>query len=96
MSKEYVTFITNLDDLTEGRELQLTIRDLTPGPRKYDARVVKARLSHSTGKPAEGDTLWVRSWTGALYPQPWSMVITEEVGEVLPGRPHGETLATQG
>ena len=92
MSKEYVTFVTDAGDLVAGQEVLLTIRDLTPGPRKYDARVVKAMLSSSQGKAAGGDLLWVRSWTGSLCPQPWALQITEEVGECLSGRPHGETV----
>ncbi|MFQ5826199.1 MAG: phenylphosphate carboxylase subunit gamma [Dehalococcoidia bacterium] len=92
MKKEYVTFVTDIDDLVQGQEVQLTIRDLSPGPRKYDARVVRAVVSSSAAQLPQGDVLRVRSWTGALYPQPWAIQITEELGECLPGRPHGETV----
>ena len=34
----------DLKDLVEGEEMVLTIRDLTPGPRKYDAQIVRAKV----------------------------------------------------
>ena len=95
MGKEYVTFITHLEDLAEGREIVLTIRDLTPGPRKYDARIVRAIVSRHPERLPEADVLRVRSWTGTLYPQPWAIKITQEVGET-PGRPHGEMTEERG
>ena len=92
MSKEYLTFVPSLADLTEREAIQLTIRDLTPGPRKYDARVVRALVSADPSRLPEGDRLWVRSWIGVPYPKPWAIQIVEEVGECEPGLPHGETL----
>lgn len=94
MKKEYLTFVPDIRDLIENQEIELTIKDLTPGPRKYDARIVKAILSSSPTRLAEGDVLWVRSWTGVLYPQPWAIKIMGEVGEIVVGLPHGETLGT--
>lgn len=93
MKREYVSFIPDIKDLIENQEVTLTIKDLTPGPRKYDARIVKAILASSpTGLP-DGDVLWVRSWTGVLYPQPWAIRIVEELEETEAGLPHGETLS---
>lgn len=86
--KEYLTF-ADIQELVEGKELTLAIRDLTAGKNKYDCRYVKARIYASKGKSSQGDILWVRSWSGFLYPQPLSINITEESGEVIPGRPHG-------
>jgi hypothetical protein len=92
MAKEWVVFVTRIEDLQEGQESVLTIRDLSPGPKKYNAKVVRAVLSrHPDGLP-EADTLWVRSWTGRLYPQPWAIKILTEAGDYIAGRPHGETL----
>ena len=94
MVKEYEVFIRSIgDELVEGQEVELTIKDLTPGPRKYENRVVKAIVSSSPEKLSNYDILRVRSWTGHLYPEPWAIKIVEEVGEVLSGLPHGETLA---
>lgn len=92
MGKEYETFVKSTDALPEGQEVQLTIRDLTPGPRKYECRVVKAIVYNSPEKLPGGDILRVRSWTGVLYPQPRVMKIVKEVGDIVPGIPHGESL----
>jgi len=92
MGKEYEIFVRSIDELADGQEVELTIRDLTPGPRKYECRVVRALVQSSPEKLPDGDILRVRSWTGVLYPQPKVMKIVKEVGEVMPGIPHGETL----
>jgi hypothetical protein len=93
MPKEYAVFVENIrKDLPEGREIVITVKDLTPGRRKYENRVVKAIVSSTPAKLPEEDILWVRSWTGVLYPNPWTIRIAEEVGEIIPGVPHGETL----
>ena len=92
MSKEYVTFVPDIKDLAENQEVTLTVKDLTPGPRKYEARIVKAILSSEPGRFPEGDVLRVRSWTGVLYPEPWSMQIIEEIGETEDRLPHSETI----
>jgi len=93
MAKEYLVFVEDMKkELLEGREILLTIKDLTPGKRKYENRIVKAIVSSSPDKLPGGDVLRVRSWTGVLYQRPWAIKIVEEVGEVVPGIPHGETL----
>lgn len=92
MKREYLTFVPDIKDLIENQEVELTIKDLTPGPRKYEAHIVKAILSSSPARLPDGDILRVRSWTGVLYPQPWVIKITAEVGESMAGLPHGETL----
>lgn len=95
MKKEYLTFTPDIKELIENQEVTLTIKDLTPGPHKYDARVVKAILSSDPGRLPEGDVLRVRSWTGVLYPQPWAIKIVEELEETEAGLPHGETLTAE-
>ena len=91
MAEEYVTFVEELKDLAEGKELQLFIRYLTPGPKKYDCRHVKAIVSSSPDKLPQGDVLWLRFWNGVLHPQPWAIKITQELPEFTPGR-HRELL----
>lgn len=88
MKKEYVTFVSSLKDLAEGHEIELFIRDLTPGRRKYNGQVVKAILSSSPEQLPDGDTLQVRSSTGILYPQHWAIKIIKDMGAWVPGRPH--------
>jgi hypothetical protein len=95
MAKEYAVFVEDMQrDLVEGREISLTIKDLTNGPRKYENRVVKAIVCSSSENLPGADILRIRSWTGVLYPHPWFIKIIEELEEVVPGVPHGETLQT--
>lgn len=93
MSKEWVIFVSRMEDLADDNESVLTIRDLSPGPRKYNAKVVKARISSRPETIPDADVLWVRSWIGHLHPKPWAIKIIEEVGDYIPGIPHGETLS---
>jgi hypothetical protein len=93
MSKEWVIFVSRMEDLAEDKESVLTIRDLTPGPRKYNAKVVKALVSSKPETIPDADVLWVRSWIGHLHPRPLAIKIMEEVGDYIPGIPHGETLS---
>jgi hypothetical protein len=95
MKKEYATFIPDIQDLVENEEVILTIKDLTSGPHKYDARIVRAILSSDSGRLPEGDVLHVRSWTGVLYPQTWAIKIIEELEETESGTPHSETIEAQ-
>jgi hypothetical protein len=51
MEKEYSVFVEDIKkELVEGREIVLTIKDLTPGRRKYENRLVKAVVSRSPEK----------------------------------------------
>lgn len=92
MGKEWVIFVTSIDDMIDGREGVLTIRDLTPGQKKYNAKVVRAKVSRKPETLAGADVLWIRSWNGSLYPEPWAIKIIEETGDYVTGIPHGETL----
>ncbi len=83
MKKEFDTFVENLQELPDGQECRLTIRDLTPGRRKYENRYVRALVSSSPERLPDGDTLWLRFSTGFLYPQPWAIKVVEELGEFM-------------
>lgn len=87
MKKEYQAFIENFK---EGEEIEINIKDLTPGPHKYDSRMVKAILYSSPDKLPEGDKLWVRSRNGFLHPSPWVMKITKELGPYIPQPPYSD------
>jgi len=86
MKKEYVTFVRRLRDLNEGKEV-LFIKDLTPGPRKYDTKLVRANLSRQADKFPDGDVLWIRSETGYLHAEPWAIKVIEELPPYVPGQP---------
>ena len=86
MKKEYVTFVRRIRDLNEGKEI-LFIKDLAPGPRKYDTKLVRAELSRQPDKLPDGDVLWIRSETGRLHSEPWAMKVLEELPPHVPGQP---------
>jgi hypothetical protein len=87
MAKEYLTFVRKFSDLNEG-ERELFIKDLTPGPRKYDTKLVRAIIARSPESlGVDADLLWVRSETGVLDPKPWGIKILEELPPYVSGRP---------
>ncbi|MFC1868244.1 phenylphosphate carboxylase subunit gamma [Thermodesulfobacteriota bacterium] len=75
---EYLTFVNNMDELLEVKEVNLVIKDLTPGIRKYEARYVSARVTNFLG--ANNDKLWVRFEKGLLHPEPLGIKIVKELG----------------
>ena len=86
MQKEYLAFVSefgieNLKDLEEDKEIELLIKDLTPGCRKYEARYVRAKVASPEKLPG-ADTLWVRFRHGVLHPKRYAIQITEELGEL--------------
>jgi len=90
MNKEYQAFFGDISQLADGAEVELNIKDLTPGPRKYDSRLVKAVVFSSPEQLPEGDTLWLRSYSGFLRPKPWAMKVTQELGESIPVPPFSD------
>jgi hypothetical protein len=87
---EYQCFVKSSVDLEEGRKVVLTIRDLSPGRRKYNARVVRAVVSRAADALARWDRLWVRSMVGLVDPDPWALRVVEELGPAVPGRPYSD------
>ncbi len=79
MSKQYLTFVERLENLPEGKETELMIKDLTPGRTKYDSRWVRAVISPSP-HPG-GDSLTVKGLVGLPYPGTRGIKITREIGE---------------
>ena len=90
MRKEYQAFVADFNQITDGEEIELNIKDLTPGPRKYDSRLVKAKLFSSPDELPDGDILWLRSHSGYLYPKPWAMKITQELGDYVQVPPYSD------
>ena len=87
---EYVTRVRSLSDLKDGREVELFIQDLTPGPRKYDGEIVKAMVYSSPDRLPGGDRLWLRSALGRPYDKPWAIRITQRLGLAVMGRPYAQ------
>lgn len=75
MAKEYDTFVQNLDDLKEGKETELIIRDL----ETYEQLKVRALVSSSREKLPDGNLLRIRFSRGVAYDEPWTIKILEEL-----------------
>ncbi len=88
MAQEYSTMVHTLDDLPDGGETELFIRDLTPGPRKYDSRHVRARVASSQDKLPGGDILRVRSLVGVMFPETWYIKVVQDIQDYQPGQPY--------
>lgn len=88
MKKEYLAFVRNPQEIPEQQEVEIVIKDLTPGRSKYDTRRVRAILSQFPEKLAGADTLWLRSLLGAPYPGPWAIKIVRELEAYVPGEPY--------
>jgi len=88
MKREYDTFVKSLQDIPEDTPIPLTIRDLTPGPEKYDSHYVKAVVASSPRAMPDGDVLWIRFHKG-MHPKPWAIKVLEELGEYQVKPPEG-------
>jgi len=86
MKREYLTFVRQFKDLREGKQ-EIFLKDLTPGPQKYDTKHVLAEISSNPDKMSGGDILRIRSESGILLPQPWGVKILEELPESVFGKP---------
>ena len=88
MSKEYETFARNPERVLSVREVVVTLRDLSPGRRKYRGINVRAVVSRPP-RPGE-PTLWIRSVVGLRDPQPCSVRIVEELPEAFEAVPYSD------
>ena len=68
--------------------MKLAIKELAPGPRKYNCRLVKAVVSKDPKSLPGGDLLWLRSLTGSKFPNPWGIKILEELGDSIKTKPY--------
>ena len=87
---EYESHVKHFKDLEDGKSVVLTIRDLSSGKHKYNARVARVQISRSPEALSTWDKLWVRSVVGVQDPQPWGMKIVEELGITVPGKPYSD------
>ena len=87
---EYESHVKHFKDLEEGKRVVLTIRDLSPGKHKFNARVARVQISRSPEALANWDKLWVRSVVGVQDAPPWGMKIVEELGVTVPGKPYSD------
>ncbi len=78
--KQYQVVVTGLGALPQGQEIELAVRDLSAGTRKYDCRYVKAIVSSSSETLPNGDSLRLISSNGYVYPDLWRIRIVKELG----------------
>jgi phenylphosphate carboxylase gamma subunit len=81
--KEYDTLVlTDPALVAEEQEMELIVRDLTPGDRRYKYRssYVTALVSKSEAKYP--DRLWIRLGKGQLQEKPWSVKILKELNKL--------------
>jgi hypothetical protein len=93
MAKEYLTYVRKFADIKEDTR-KIFLKDLTPGPKKYNTRLVKAEIYFNYDEAAGMDKLWVRSETGVLDSRPKGIKILEELGEYVQGRPWSDVFAS--
>ena len=86
MKKKYLTFVRQFRDLREGKQ-EIFIKDLSPGPRKYDTKHVFVEISSDPDRMSGGDILRIRSESGILHTHTWGIKIIKELPESLPGKP---------
>lgn len=92
MAREWQTFFRKYEDLKIGKT-QLFIKDLTPGPDRYNTVHVKALISRVKDDLPGADILWLRSESGLRAEQPLYIRILEELPPYIPGRPYEDVFA---
>lgn len=78
----YDIFVKSIDELTEGEELELQVRDLTPGIHKYSYKWVKAQVSSNADTYSA--KLLIRFGRGQAYEKPYSIQVSGEVNKFPP------------
>ena len=88
MPNEYEAFVRDVEKTLSGQPVVLTLRDLTPGKKKYRAVHVRAVVSKppKAGEPM----LRLRSVVGVKYPWPCSVRILEELPETFTAEPYSD------
>ena len=90
VKKEYLTFVDDRELFPTEREIELTIKDITPGPLKYDAYNVRAIIFEPQNQVHDADILWLRSRTGHLFPEPYSIKIITWLDEYVHKSPYSK------
>ncbi|KAA3628702.1 MAG: hypothetical protein DWQ09_07300 [Proteobacteria bacterium] len=86
MEKSYQTFVRDPAHLLSGHEVVLSLRDLTPGRKKYRGLNVRAKVVRP---PHSGEPLlWIYSVVGEKDPEPCSIEIVEVLPDLIEGAPY--------
>lgn len=76
----YDIFVNSLTEVPEGIELELQVRNLTPGIYKYTQKWVKALVSADAN--AYPEKLLIRFGRGQEHDQPYSIKILGEINKI--------------
>jgi hypothetical protein len=88
MTTEYEAFVRDRAHVLSGREVVLTLRDLTPGRKKYRGINVRAVVSRP---PRSGEpVLWLRSVVGGKDAAPCSVRIVHELPDAFRAVPYAD------
>jgi hypothetical protein len=80
--KEYDTYVlTDLSMVSEDKEMEMILRELTPSDRRHKYRSFFASAMVSRDEAKYPDKLWVRLGRGQLQEKPWSVKIVKEVNK---------------
>lgn len=80
--KQYDCFVDDAAKLQDGIEIELVIRDLTPGKRKYESRYVRAMIaSPERNLPGLGMLSVRNKKSGKLDDKKWQIKILDEMGD---------------
>ena len=80
--KEFDTFVlTDLGMVSEDKEMELILRELTPKDRRYKYRSFYATALVSKSEAKYPDRLWIRLGRGQLQEKPWSVKIIKELNK---------------
>ncbi len=77
---KYDIFIDSLVEVPEGTELELQVRDITPGIHKYCQKWVKALVSADGN--AYPEKLLIRFGRGQEHNQPYSIKVLSEINKI--------------
>jgi len=79
--KEFDTFfLTELGEVKQDLETEMTIRDVRPGKAKYRCQMVNALVSADPKKYP--DRLWPRLGRGQWVGRPWSIKVLKEINKI--------------
>jgi hypothetical protein len=80
--KEFDTFVlTDPGMVSEDKEMELILRELTPKDRRYKYRSFYATALVSKSEAKYPDRLWIRLGRGQLQEKPWSVKIIKELNK---------------
>lgn len=79
--KIYDTFNDEPEKIPQMKEIDITVRDLSPGNEKYCSKYVRAIISKDPAALPDGDELMIRYQRGELLPEKWRIKIIKEIGE---------------